>query len=166
MARDNPTGLFCCQASYNTTSEECGVSTRNSNSPFQIANAGVIFNRTSGSTDPNATLTSIHTVTATATATVLAGTAGSNSGKEVGLGVGLGVSLGTLLILTLALLWRSIKQRKNLQQVSRSTLIDETLPALGDQVYEPKPELEARTRAELEGPWVLSQDDFDFEWTP
>jgi len=92
---------------------------------------------------------------------VLAGKAGSNSGKEVGLGVGLGVSLSTLLILTLVLLWRSIKQRKNLEQLLRdSTRVDETKPALGYQVHEPKPELDARpgggpqpprTRAELDG---------------
>ena len=81
---------------------------------------------------------------------MLAAKAGSSSGKEVGLGVGLGVSLGTLLVLTLALLWRSIKQRKNLENLIReSTRVDETKPALGQQVHEPRPELEARTRSEV-----------------
>jgi hypothetical protein len=109
MAGDFSTGLFC----YNTTSQSCGVLTQNSNKPFPLANAGVIFNRTSGSVGPNATVVGVAAAT-----TVLAGKGGSSgasTGKEVGLGVGLRISLGVLLLIALGLLWRSIKQRKNLE---------------------------------------------------
>jgi hypothetical protein len=160
MARDFSTGLFCCQASYNTTSQSCGVLTQNSNKPFPLANAGVIFNRTSGSVGPNATVVGV-----AATTTVLAGKGGSSgasTGKEVGLGVGLGISLGVLLLIALGLLWRSIKQRKNLErQLKEYTRNNGTRAEWGQQqVYEQKPapqayqpnsELEARSRAELEG---------------
>jgi hypothetical protein len=156
MAGDFSTGLFCCQASYNITSQSCGVLTQNSSTPFPLANAGVIFNRTSGSIGPNATVVGVAAAT-----TVLAGKGGSSgasTGKEVGLGVGLGISLGVLLI-ALGLLWRSIKQRKNLErQLKEYTWNNGTRPQLGQQqVYEQKPapqpnsELEARSRAELEG---------------
>lgn len=100
-----------------------------------------------------------------AATTVLAGKGGSSgasTGKEVGLGVGLGISLGVLLLIALGLLWRSIKQRKNLErQLKEYTRNNGTRAELGQQqVYEQKPapqayqpnsELEARSRAELEG---------------
>jgi hypothetical protein len=163
MAQDFSTGLFCCQASYNITSQSCGVSTQNSNKPFPLANAGVIFNRTSGSVGPNATVVGV--AAATTVTTVLAGKGGSSgasTGKEVGLGAGLGISLSVLLVIALGLLWWSIKQRKNLErQLKEYTRnngtraefeqhqVYEQRPA--PQAYQPNSELEARSRAELEG---------------
>lgn len=141
----NP-GLFCCggwngSACNFFTSGNNPDGTNPSPAPFQLANGAIIFNRTSGSTGSNNTI-SVATVTVTATPNPPPQTTSSNN--EAAVGAGIGVPLGVLLAASLVLLWT---QRKRVKMLERR-LADSSLPAepklkprdqpheMGGQTYE------------------------------
>ncbi|CAD6584900.1 MAG: hypothetical protein ASARMPREDX12_001783 [Alectoria sarmentosa] len=125
--------LFCCSPGnpYNYT---CLNATKGSYAAFPVEAGLVIFNRTSGSTDPNNNKIALVTVTSTAvfntvTATDKALVSSTNSPsindtlsspsisrRDAAIGAGMGVPLGLALIVTLGLLWRQRGHQQSLKK--------------------------------------------------
>jgi len=112
--------LFCCGPGF-SNNKTCKISTYNSFEPFGVAAGKVIFNRTSGSTSPNITATTLVT---TPTATILPSTntpsanpkIKSNQNTEVAIGAGVGIPLGLALLLVSGLLFSERRRRQILQR--------------------------------------------------
>ncbi len=111
--------LFCCGPGF-SNNNTCKISTYNSFEPFGVAAGKVIFNRTSGSTSPNITATTLFT---TPTAIILPSTntpsanpkIKSNQNTEVAI-AGVGIPLGLALLLVSGFLFSERRRRQILQR--------------------------------------------------
>ena len=127
--------VSCCGPGF-ANNNTCSNPTKGSTTPFFIEDGLVIFNRTSGSTSPNNTETTLVTVTATVTTAgpvsvstslsttrpssslSLSSSSQSSSSSRTGTVVGAGVSgaLALLLLVTLGLLLREKKHKESFKK--------------------------------------------------
>ncbi|KAF2720433.1 hypothetical protein K431DRAFT_90742 [Polychaeton citri CBS 116435] len=115
LAYDTHNGAFCCGENYDLDSKACPTGTRSSNSPFDLEQSNIVWNRTDGSVLENGTVARVSGVSqTTVTVTTTPSSEGQQHQSNVG-SVAAGIAVPLAIVAIASLVASGILFKKNRQ---------------------------------------------------